>query len=92
MKDGLYYIRALLINIGKALPFVLCFIIFVSYAETAFALATSDFLLYDGMIIPNKPLSWLLGNFFEYNIQLLAVITVLTVAVRTCIWNKMAVA
>ena len=80
----------MLINIGKALPFILCAVIFVSYTETLFALATNDFILYNGSIIPNKRLSWFLGLFFEYNLQLLFVVTILTFAIRTCIHNKLA--
>ena len=66
-NDGLNKIRAMLINIGKALPFILCAVIFVSYTETLFALATNDFVLYNGSLIQNKRLSWFLGLFFEYN-------------------------
>lgn len=89
-SDGLNRIRALLINIGKVLPFLLCVIISISYTETLFALATSDFIMYDGSLIPNKHLSWLFGAFFEYNLQLLFVVTMLTFAIRTCIYNKLA--
>lgn len=80
----------MLINIGKALPFILCAVIFVSYSETLFALATNDFVLYNSSLIPNKRLSWFLGLFFEYNLQLLFVVTILTFAIRTCIHNKLA--
>ena len=89
-NDGLNKIRAMLINIGKALPFILCAVIFVSYTETLFALATNDFVLYNGSLIQNKRLSWFLGLFFEYNLQLLFVVTVLTFAIRICIHIKLA--
>ena len=89
-NDGLNKIRAMLINIGKSLPFILCAVIFVSYTETLFALETNDFVLYNGSLIPNKRLSLFLGLFFEYNLQLLFVVTILTFAIRTCIHNKMA--
>lgn len=89
--DGLKKIRALLINIGKTLPFVICAVVLVSYAETAFALATGDFQVYDGTLIPHKPISWFLGAYFEYNLQMLLVITIITFAIRTCIYNKLAV-
>ena len=90
MNHSVNSIRALLINVGKALPFVLCFIVLISYTETLFALLTSDFLVYDGSLIPNKPVSWFLGEFFEYNLQLLIVVTIITFAIRTCIYNKLA--
>lgn len=31
-----------------------------------------------------------LARFFEYNLQLLFVVTILTFAIRTCIYNKLA--
>lgn len=89
-NDGLNKIRALLINIGKVFPFILCSIIFISYTETLFSVATSNFLVYDGSLIPNKCFSWLLSVYFEYNLQLLFVVTILTFAIRTCIHNKLA--
>lgn len=62
----------------------------VSYTETVFALATSDFVNCGGDIIPNTPISWFLGEYFEYNIQTLAVLVVISVAIETCIYNKLA--
>lgn len=45
MKKGLAYTtRVALINIGKLLPFLICCVVFVSFAENVFALATSDFV------------------------------------------------
>lgn len=89
-NDGLNKIRALLINIGKVLPFILCAIIFISYTETLLSLATNDFVVCGDSLIPNKHLSWLLGVYFEYNLQLLFVVTILTFAIKTCIHNKLA--
>ncbi len=82
--------RKLLVRIGKILPFVVCFLVCIHYAETAFALATSDFVVYDGNIIPNTRLSFLVGHYFEYNIQTLVVLVVLSISIRTCIYNKLA--
>lgn len=84
--------RKLLIRIGKILPFVVCFLVCIHYTETAFALATSDFVVYDGVVIPNTRLSFFVGHYFEYNIQTLAVLIVLSVSIRTCIYNKLACA
>lgn len=92
INDGLNKVRALLINIGKVLPFLLCAIIYVSYSETLLALVTFDFVILNDSIISNKTLSWFLGLFFEYDLQLLFVVTILTISVRTCIANKIALA
>lgn len=82
--------RKLLIRIGKILPFVICFLVCFNYTETAFALVTNDLLWYDGIVIPNTPISFVIGNYFEYNIQMLVVLCIISVAIETCIYNKLA--
>ena len=82
--------RYALVRIGKALPFVICFLAIMSYAETVFALATNDLVSCGGNIIPNTPVSWFIGNYFEYNMQTLIVVAIISVAVETCVWNKLA--
>ena len=83
-------VRKLLIKIGKVLPFIVCFIAFINFMEMAFATATSDFLVYDGIIIPNTPISFFIGQYFEYNLQTLAVLVIISIAIETCIYNKLA--
>ena len=83
-------VRKLLIRLGKILPFVICFLVFINYAESAFAVATSDYLLYDGIVIPNTPISLFVGRYFEYNIQMLAVLVILSISIQTCVHNKLA--
>lgn len=91
MTKGLaYQMRVALINTGKMLPFLICVVVFVSYAESAFALATSDFLDTDDAIILNKPLSWLIADYFRYNIVTIIVLTILSYAINACKWNKLA--
>lgn len=86
------FFRKLLIRFGKVLPFVICVVALINYAETAFALATSDYFMYDGIVIPNTPLSFLVGLYFEYNLQFLLVLIIISIAIDTCIYNKMACA
>ena len=85
-------IRKLLIHIGKVLPFVVCFLMCINYLETAFALATSDYLHYDGVVILNTPISFFIGQYFEYNLQMLAVLVIISIAIETCIYNKLSCA
>lgn len=85
-----YKARTLLIRLGKVLPFIVCFIITISYTESAFALLTNDFIGYDGYVIPNKPISFFIGQYFEYNVQMLFVLFVISIAIETCIYNKLA--
>ena len=83
-------IRKLLIHIGKVLPFVVCFLICINYLETLFALSTSSFLVYDNVVIPSTTLSFFIGQYFEYNLQMLFVLVILSIAIETCIYNKLA--
>ena len=82
--------RRLLINIGKMLPFVVCFLVLLNYAESLYAMMTEDYLSYDGFIILNTPIAFYIGSNFEYNIQMLVVLCVISVAIETCIYNKLA--
>lgn len=91
MTKGLAYrMRVALINTGKMLPFLICVVVFVSYEESAFALATSDFLDTDDAIILNKPLSWIIADYFRYNIVTIVVLTILSYSINACKWNKLA--
>ena len=83
--------RRLLIQIGKSLPFLLCLLVFISYAENLFALATNDFLYYDGYYIVNTPISFAIGLKFEYDLLAVFVALILSVAIETCKWNKFAI-
>ena len=85
-----YRTRVILVNMGKMLPFVLCGIILVSYSETMFSLATSDFVEWNGYTIPNTPVSWFIGNYFEYDLVTLFALLIMSIAVQTCFWNKIS--
>ena len=82
--------RVWLIRLGKVLPFVICFIVMLSYSETAFNLATNDLFSWRGIVIPSKPISWHIGRYFEYNLQMLVVLCIISIAIETCIYNKLA--
>ena len=82
--------RRLLIQIGKTSPFVLCSIVFISYLEMAFASATSDYLLYDGMVILNTPISFFIGRYFEYDLLVCIISLIMSIAIEACRWNLWA--
>ena len=84
--------RRLLIRLGKALPFVLCFILLIHYTECLYSAITNSLLAYDDFTILNTPFSFYIGSYFEYNIQTLFVVVVISIAIKTCIWNKLACA
>jgi len=82
--------RVWLIRLGKVLPFAICFIVMLSYSETAFNLATNDLFSWCGIVIPSKPISWFISSYFEYNLQMLVVLCIVSIAIETCIYNKLA--
>ena len=86
----IYNARISLIRIGKVLPFIVCFIASISYFESCLALCTENYILYDSYVILNKPISFFIGQYFEYNLQMLVVLCVISVAIETCIYNKLA--
>ena len=86
----IYRTRIVLINMGKSLPFIMCAIIVLSYSETIVALVTNDFVEWNGFIIPNKKISWFIGTYFEYDFVTLVAFVVLSIAIETCYWNKLA--
>ena len=79
--------RRLLIQFGKILPFVLCGVILVSCLEIAFALATSDYLYYDGVVILNTPISFFIGQYFEYDLLVCIITLIISIAIEACKWN-----
>lgn len=89
-NDGLDVVRRLLINVGKILPFVVCFIVLISYIENVYALTIEDYMYYDGYYVLNKQVSNFIGSIFEYNIQTLAVLVLISFAISTCVYNKLA--
>ena len=82
--------RIALINTGKVLPFVLCIIVLISYTESFTALLTENYLVYGDYYVLNKPISWFIGSYFEYNAQMLVVLTIISIAIQTCVWNKIS--
>ena len=92
IDDGLKRIRIFLINLAKSLPFIVCFFLLVSYLECAYAFVANDYVQWGNYLIPNKPITWTISDYCEYNFQMLFVLVVLSFAMRTCIYNKLACA
>lgn len=83
--------RVLLIRLGKLLPFIITFLVSISYIESAWALATNSLAEFNGEVVLYKPISWFIASCFEYNIYVLGLVIVISLAVETCIWNKLAI-
>lgn len=82
--------RRLLIRTGKSLPFVACAFLLEHYFECMLAVLRNDYVMYDGSVILNTPLSFFIGSYIEYNIQMLVVLAIISFAIETCIYNKLA--
>lgn len=92
MKNTIIRARFILVELGKTLPFVICIIVALCYAETIISVTTYDYLSFsDGGIAINTPLSFVIGKVFKYDFGLVFVLAILSTALRTCIWNKLCV-
>ena len=84
--------RITLIQIGKIAPFVVCFVVCISYIEDVYSLLFDNYIeFYDGVYL-EKPVSWFIGNYFKYDSVMLLVLVVLSFAIETCVYNKLACA
>lgn len=86
-----YQSRILLIRFAKVFPFILCFLVAISFSETLFALLTESYAQMDGCIIPNTPVSWFIARQYEYGIYSVVAALALSVAFETCIYNKLSI-
>lgn len=84
--------RKTLIRIGKMLPFVVCFLVCINYIESMCGVLFENYIQYGNINILNTRLSFFIGQYFEYNIQMLFVLVVLSIAISTCVYNKLACA
>lgn len=79
--------RRLLIRIGKILPFVICFIVCISYTESLYG----NIIVYGDISFIETPISFFVAEYFEYDLLSLAVMLTISVAIETCYWNKLAI-
>lgn len=84
--------RISLIQIGKVAPFVVCFIVGISYVEDVYMLSFDKYIEFCDGVYLEKPISWFIGNYFKYDIVTILMLVVLSFAIETCIFNKMACA
>ena len=77
----------MLIRIGKILPFVLCFIVCISYTESLYG----NIIVYGDISFIETPISFFVAEYFEYDLLSLVVMLTISVAIETCYWNKLAI-
>ena len=86
----MHRVRRLLIKIGKSAPFVICFVVFVSYSETIYSLTIGRYSQFHDYTTLYKPISETIGNVFEYDSLTIFILSVLSIASETCRWYKIA--
>ena len=82
--------RRLLIYFGKISPFVICFILFISYVEALYSYATNRFVLYADYVFAQKPISHFIAQYFEYDLLTVFICLIVGISVEACAWNRLA--
>lgn len=78
-----------MIETGRVIPFVITTIVMVSYVENVISLSTNDYVqFYDGVYL-NKEISWFISDYFRYDIGSSILITTISFAIETCVYNKL---
>lgn len=90
-NDLVYRARKEMIYCGKFLPFLICAVVCISYLECLKALLTYDILEFSDGVYLNKPVSFAIGEYFELDFPTLVFLAIISVAIKTCKWNKIAV-
>lgn len=86
------WFRRLLIRIGKILPFVLAFILFVNYVEILYAVASGQ--MYediDGCYVYATPISSFIGDIVYIDYLDVLLMYIMSVALELCWRNRMAI-
>lgn len=76
---------------GKVMPFLLCFVVFIGYVETLIWVIVGHSVVYGNNVVICSYFSIAIGSVFEYNYMTVIAIFILSVAIETCYWNKLAV-
>lgn len=82
--------RRLLIYIGKVLPFLVCFLILISYIECICSILLCKYLVYIDYACLDKPISHFIAQYFEYDLLTVVICLIIGIAVETCVWNKLS--
>ena len=86
------YARRGIIWIGKYAPFVIVAIVTLSNIEALYSLLTEQYAEYNGEIVYYKPISWFIGDYFKLSIAWICILTILSVGIEACIWNRVSIA
>lgn len=91
MIDGLVHrTRVTLIRMGKVAPFVICVVVLVSYLEDVLSLTSNNYMQFDDGVYLSKPVSWCIAQYFKYDIMTVFILSVISISIETCVFNKLA--
>ena len=79
--------RRLLINTGKVLPFTLCFILLIHYAEVIIAVILNSYTIYNETVVVYTPISFKMAKIFKYNALIVSLTLIISLAIEACKWN-----
>ena len=79
--------RRLLIRLGKAQPFILCFVVFVAYIEVVYALFCENYLYFYDCVVVNTPINFYVASIVEYDWFIVIVLLMISFAIEVCKWN-----
>lgn len=79
--------RRLLINTGKVLPFTLCFVLLIHYAEVIIAVISNSYTIYNETVVVYTPISFKMAKVFKYNALVVFLTLIISLAIEACKWN-----
>lgn len=82
--------RRMLVRTAKLSPFILCFLVLISYVENLYAIFTENYIVYDDYLIYNTPISFAIAMRMEYDVLLMILATIASMAIEACIYNLLA--
>ena len=83
----MYKAERLIVKIGKAIPFILCFVVLIGFIETAYSYSRE--IYEDGQLY--KPISWLIGDIVRYDWLTIVAMLSLSYGLNNCWRNKVAI-
>ena len=83
--------RRVLVRGGRALPFILCSLVAVSYMEELYALVMDKYVMNEGYMYLDTPLTCEMAKYVKYDLVSVVVTLIISVSIEACKWNMFAV-
>lgn len=79
--------RRLLIRFGKAQPFIICFVVCIAYIEIVYSLYLDNYMYFNDCTIINTPINFYIADIMEYDLFVVIVSLIISLAIEVCKWN-----